>query len=213
MLSSYIGNGGGVVMQTKYGIILSYEEMFARAVATRMIIMKPLSVWHLLIPFVFAFDFFQRKKDTEIFARNFLFTKKLALDAAVAINQGEDRQRQLDRIESETRDRLISQKLYSWGIHQGQVKGVNLLINHYSKLLEVEGDNYQSLVKNAYQTQDNYEAFLHQLTAIEKEIDRAVIERLGETAVIVESMLTKQKLVDEMRTKGVSKFFLEAREG
>ena len=94
-------------MQTKYGIILSYEESFARAVATRMIIMKPLSVWHLLMPFVFIFDFFQRKKDTEIFARNFLFTKKLALDAAVAINQGEDRQNQLDKIESETRDRLI----------------------------------------------------------------------------------------------------------
>ena len=93
------------------------------------------------------------------------------------------------------------------------MKGVNLLINHYSKLLEVEEDNYQSLVKNAYQTQDNYEAFLRELTAIEKEIDRAVIERLGETAVIVEPMLTKQKLVDELRTKGVSKFFLEAREG
>lgn len=199
-------------MQTKHGIILSYEESFARAVATKMIIMKPLSVWHLLIPFVFAFDFFQRKRDTEIFTKNFLFTKKLALDAAVAINQGEDRQSQLAKIENETRDRLTLQKLYSWGIHQGQVKGVNLLIDHYSKLLEAEGDSYQSLVKNAYQTRDNYEAFLHQLTVIEKEIDRAVIGLLGEREEVWESMLIKQTVIDEMRTTGVSKFFLEARE-
>ena len=199
-------------MQTKYGIILSYEESFARAVATRMIIMKPLSVWHLLIPFVFAFDFFQRKRDAEIFAKNFLFTKKLALDAAVAKNQGEDRQSQLAKIENETRDRLTLQKLYSWGIHQGQTKGVNLLIDHYSKLLEAEGDSYPSLVKNAYQTRDNYEAFLHQLTAIEKEIDRAVVGLLGEREEVWEPMLMKQAVIDEMRTKGVSIFFLEARE-
>jgi len=204
--------GGVVVMQTKYGIILSYEESFARAVATRMIIMKPLSVWHLLIPFVFAFDFFQRKRDIETFTKNFLFTKKLALDVALEINKGEDRQSQLAKIEDETRDRLISQKLYTWGIHQGQMRTIDLLIDHYAKLLEAEGNSYPALVKNTYKTQDSCQAFLHQLTSIEKEIDQAVIERLGETEEICKSMLAKQTIIDEMRTKGVSKFFLEARE-
>ncbi|MBA7504230.1 hypothetical protein ES706_02857 [subsurface metagenome] len=198
-------------MQTKYGIILSYEESFARAVALGVIIREPLTVWHFMIPAVFIFDFFRRKRDTEIFTRNFLFVKKLALDAALDINKGEDRQSRLARIENETRDRLTSQKLYSWGIHQGQMKEVNLLIDHYFKLLEAEGNSYESLIKNAYQTQENYEALLHQLTSIEREIDRAVIKTLGETEEIWQSMLTKHTVIDEMRTRGVRKLFLKAR--
>lgn len=200
-------------MRTQYGIILSYEESFARAVAIGVIIREPLTVWHFLIPFVFIFDFFRRKRDTEIFTKNFLFVKKLALDAAFAIGKGEDRQSRLARIEKETRDRLTSQKLYSWGIHQGQMTEVNLLIDHYSRLLEAEGNSYQSLVKNAYQTQENYEALLHQLTSIEREIDRAVIKTLGETEEVWQPMLIKHTVIDEMRTRGVRKLFSEARRG
>jgi len=198
-------------MQTKYGIILSYEESFARAVAMGVIVRKPLTVWHLLIPFVFIFDFLRMKSETEIFARNFLFTKKLALDAAFDINKGQDRQSKLAEIENEARDRLVSQKLYSWRTHQGQMAEVNLLIDHYSKLLGTEGNNYESLVKNAYKTRDQYEAFLHQLTSVEREIDRAVIVTLGETEEVWEPMLVKQATIDKIRAKGINKLFLEGR--
>ena len=200
-------------IRKKHSIILSSEESFAKAVAMRMIMMKPLSAWHFLMPFVFVFDFLQRKRETEIFTKNFLFTKRLALDAAFEINKGEDRQSRLAKIEDEIRNRLTSQKLYSWGIHQKQMAEVNLLIDHYSKLLEADGDSYPSLVQNAYQTQDNFEAFLHQLTSAEKEIDRAVIKTLGETEEVWEPMLTKQRVIDEMRTRRVRKLFLEARRG
>ncbi|MFB0559053.1 MAG: NF038143 family protein [Dehalococcoidales bacterium] len=198
-------------MHTQYGIILSYEESFARAVAIGVIVREPLTVWHLLIPLVFIFDFFRRKRDTEIFARNFLFTKKLALDAAFDINQGEDRQSRLAKVRDETRDRLVSQKLYSGGIHQGQMAEVDLLIDHYAKLLKAEGNSYESLVKNAYQTRENYEALLHQLTSAEREIDRAVFKTLGETEEVWQPMLTKHTVIDEMRAKGVRKLFPEAR--
>jgi len=207
VLSFPIGYGRKLVMQTKYNIILSQEVWFARAVALRMIMGRPLSVWHYMIPFVFVFDFLRRKKETETFSKNFLFTKKLALDAAYDINQGEDRQNRLAMIEDQIRDRLTAQKLYSWGIYQGQMAEVNLLIDHYLKLLKAEGERYQSLVKDAYKTRDNYQAFLHQLTSAEKEIDRAVIKTLGETEEIWESMLAKQTVVDEMRTRGVDKVF------
>lgn len=134
-------------MPTKYDIILAYEESFAGTVAVRMIIMKPLSIWHYLIPLMFIFDFLRRKSESRIFSKNFLFTKKLALDAADDINKGEERQNRLSRIEDEIRDRLTAQKLYSWGIHQKQMAEVNLLIDHYCKLLNAEGDSYHPLVK------------------------------------------------------------------
>jgi len=200
-------------IRKKHSIILSSEESFAKAVAMRMIMMKPLSAWHFLMPFVFVFDFLQRKRETEIFTRNFLFTKRLALDAAFEINKGEDRQSRLAKIEDEIRNRLTSQKLYSWGIHQKQMAEVNLLIDHYCKLLNTEGNSYQSLVKDAYKTQDNYQAFLYQLTSAEKEIDRAVIKTLGEAEEVWQPIVAKQTVIDEMRTRGVRKLFLEARRG
>lgn len=194
-------------MQTKYDIILSQEESFARVVAIKMIIMKPLTLWHYLMPFMFVFDFLRRKKETETFSKNFLFTKKLALDAADDINKGEDRQNRLAKIGDEIRDRLTAQKLYSLGIHQQQMAEVNLLIDHYCKLLKAEGDSYQSLVKNAYETLDNYQAFLKQLTSAEKAIDRAVFKTLGEKEEVWEQMVKKQTVISEMRAKRVDKIF------
>ena len=199
------------VTQKKHGIILTYEGSFARAVAMGVIVRKPPTVWHILIPFVFILDFIRMNRETEIFTTNFLFTKKLALDAAFNISKGEHRQSILAQIENQTRDRLTAQKLYSWQIQQGQKAEVNLLIDHYSKLLSAEGDSYKSLVKSVYQTRDQLEAFLHQLTLAERKIDQAVIETLFETGEVKNSILTKHTVIDQMRTEGMNKLFLEAR--
>ena len=199
------------MLEKKYDIILSYEESFARIVAIRMIIERPLSIWHYLIPFLFLFEFLRRRKETRIFSENFLFVKKLALDVSLDINKGEDRQNRAAKIEDEIKDRLTSQNLYSWEIHQKQIAEVNLLIDHYCKLLNAEGKSYESLVKNAYQTQDNYKAFLRQLTSAEKAIDRAVIKTLGETEEIGEEIAKKRRIIDEIRAKGIDKIFQKAR--
>jgi hypothetical protein len=197
-------------MQEKYDIIFSYEESFARAVAMGVMAREPLSLWYFLIPFVFILEFLRMRRETEIFTRNFLFTKKLALDAAVKISQGADRQSQLAHIEEETKERLVSQKLYSWEIHQGQMAEVNLLLEHYSRLLEAEGDSYPALVRSAYQTQDNFEAFLRRLTSVEREIDYAVIRALGEGEEVQQPMLAKEAVIERMREKGVNRLFSEA---
>lgn len=194
-------------MQKKYNIILSYEESFARDVAVRLIIEEPLLVWHYLIPFMFVFELLKRKREARIFAMNFLFTKKLALDAADDINGSEEQQNRLSRIKDKTRDRLTSLKLYSWETHQKQMAEINLLIDHYLKLLITEGNSYESLVKNAYQTRDNYQSFLSQLTSAEKAIDQAVIKTLGETEEVWQLVLTKQTVIGEMRAKRVDRIF------
>jgi len=195
------------VIQKKYDIILNYEESLAGAVAIGVLVRKPLTVWHFLVPFIFMYDFFRMKVETTVFTRNFLFTKKLALDAAFEINKGEDRQSKLARIERETRDWLTSQKFYSWRIHQGQIKEANLLLDHYLKLLGVEGESYPSLVKSAYQNQAQFEFFQRQLTALEREIDQAVMDTLGVTEEIWESMSIKQTVIDKIRTEEVRKLF------
>lgn len=198
---------GNTVMREKYDFILSQEESFARGVALALIMRRPLSVWHYLIPFMFMFDFFARKRETEIFAKNFLFTKKLALDAAYQINKGEERQNTLAKIEDEIKNWLTTQNVYSWRIHQGQMAEINLLIDHYSKLLNAEGKSYDALVKNAYQTRRDYEVFLQQLTSAEKEIDRAALELLPGKEKAWEQMLDKQGVMEGARTKWVDRIF------
>ncbi len=197
----------------KYNLILSQEESFARAVASGFMVRRPLVLWHLLIPFMFVFHLITFKKEIENFAKNFLFTRKLALKAAQEITQGiskdEDKQNKMMQIADEIKDWLMSQKLYSTRLHHGQIAQVNLLIDHYSQLLNAEGDNYYSLVRNAYLTRSNYEAFQRQLTLTEKEIDTAVFVILGETNRVWEQILTKQRVIEELRTKETERIFFE----
>ena len=92
----------------------------------------------------------------------------MALDAALDImKEGQPRQDMIARIENKTSDILASDKrgVYSERIRRKQMHEINLLLDHYLKLLEAEGKSYDSLIKNAYQTQDNYRTFLQQLAA------------------------------------------------
>lgn len=196
-------------IQKKHDILLFYEETFARNLATGVIVRRPIILWHILIPFMFIFRILSMKRETETFAQNFLFIRKLALDAALNITKGEDRQARIARIEKETRDRLDSQKLYSTRLHRGQMTVVDLLIDFYSKLLNAEGSKYDALVKNAYHCRSNYEAFQKQLTLAEKEVDNAVLVVLGEAYGAWEEILTKQTVIDQLREKERDRIFSE----
>ena len=195
--------------EKKYKVILDYEMSFARAVAMGVHMRRPFTIWRLLIPFVFVFDNLRMRSDAEVFAKNFVYIKKMALDAALDISKGEKRQSKLAQIENETREWPISKKLFSSQIHQGQMTEIDLLIEHYARLLGAEGDDYQSLVQGAYQTPEQFNAFLQQLSSIEKEIDTAVIAVMdpGKREEAWESMLAKQTLIDETRTSSIGKFF------
>jgi hypothetical protein len=188
-------------MQEKYAAIFRHEELFGRKVATRIIIGRPFSVWLYLIPFIFVVELLKRKRETEIFTENVMFPKKLALDAALEINNGGDRGTRVAQIEYQTRARLTTQKFYSLEVHQKQMTMVNLLIDHYLKLLNAEGGNYESLLTNAYQTRDNYEAFMGQLSAALRAIDQAIYKLAGESDEMREQMLAKQTAEEEIRAR------------
>ena len=80
---------------------------------------------------------------------------------------------------------------------------VQLLIEHYSKLIGAQGESYYSLIENAYDNRRNYEAYLSQITSAEKEVDRAIVEKLGESEVLREKLLAEQREVGRMRKKEV----------
>jgi D-alanyl-D-alanine dipeptidase len=74
-------------------------------------------------------------------------------------------------------------------------------------MLHAEGNNYHTLVKNAYKTREQYEAYLHQLAAAEQEVDQAIGEIHGEAGDIWERLRAEQVQVKELKEKEVNQIF------
>ena len=194
-------------MGEKYNMILSFEESFAREVALGVIVTRPLTVWRQLIPFMFIFDFLRRTSVIRGYTQNFMFPRKVAIAAAQDINSGEERENRLSRVEEEIKEWLSSLRLYSSALHLSQMEVVNLLIDHYSKLLNADGDTYNYLVKNAYIRREDYAAFLSRLASMEKEVDRAMTETLGENETLREKILAEQRQLEKQREKNLAEIF------
>jgi hypothetical protein len=142
---------------------------------------NPVTVWDILIPIFFIYNLLRFKRSREIFILNFLFTKKLALEAAMdIIGKGQSKRDAMVNIEKKTTEILASDKqgVYSEKIRRKQMKEVELLIEHYCRLLRAEGKNFSSLVKNAYRNEEEYIAFLEDLKKAEKEVNRAAKQTL-----------------------------------
>jgi hypothetical protein len=196
-------------MEKKHKVILEAEESFARAVALGVHVKRPLSAWHFILPGMFIFDFLRRSSETRRYSTLFVFPRKLALDGALDIIRGENRKEILSQIEEEMKRWLSSLNLYSERFHRKYMDEIDLLVDHYSKLLHAEGKSYRALVNHAYGTRAQYEVYLQQLSAAEQDADRALAEIRGETEEIWEQLRAEQIQVMQLRTKEFNQIFLE----
>ncbi len=176
-------------------------------VALRVIVTRPVSVWQTLVPFIFIWDFLKRSSTVRFYTRNFMFPRKLAIDAALDISSGEDKEDRLLQVEEAIREWLNPLKLYSQSLHQNQMEVITLLIDHYSRLLNSNGDTYFFLVENAYNNRENYEAYLSRLVSAEKEVDRAIIEKSGETDELREKIVAERQELEKLRKEEVDVIF------
>jgi len=167
------------ILDTKRDAILARERSLAKAVAYSVVETKPVTAWEILVPILFLMNLFQLKRSRETFSLNFLFTKKLALEAAFSrIDRGKSREEAREEIKEKTGSILAADRkgLYSTKIRQKQMKEMDLLIDHYTRLLEADGKDHPSMVRNAYQTRENYVAFLRELEEVEKEVYQAATQ-------------------------------------
>ena len=172
-------------IKRKYDMILSHETAFARSVALATIKPKPFSVWEVTIPIIFIFSYMKSKETREVFVQNVMFTKKMAIQAAFDIlKKGQTRESVMERIRSKTREMIASVPggIYSAEIRREQLKEIDLLIDHYSRLLNSQGNDYDSLVLNAYQTPDRLADFFERLQEAEDSVGRAAHNTLGGSA-------------------------------
>jgi hypothetical protein len=169
-------------LKKKYEMILSHETAIARGVALAAINPRPFSVWEVLIPILFIFGYLKSKETREIFTQNVLFTKKMAMQAAFdMLKKGQNRESIMEPIRTKTKEMIaaIPDGIYSEEIRQEQLKEIDLLFDHYCRLLSSEGEDYDSLVFNAYRTPERLADFFEQLQKAEESVGRAAYNTLG----------------------------------
>ena len=197
------------LLDTKHENILAQERALAKTVASAVIGQTPVTVWDVLIPIVFVFNVLKFKRAREIFALNFLFTKKLALQgAADRVKTGQSREDALGQIRDRTSQILASDKkgIYSIKIRQKQMREMELLLDHYFRLLNAEGKDYASMVKHAYRTRQNFAQFVKELEGIEKEVNRAASQTVG-TASAPDIVSKMEETTGRLRAAQVDTIF------
>jgi len=186
-------------MKKKYNLILSAETSFARRVTLAEIITRPLNPWLQMIPGMFIFDFLKRAAEIRRYSSYFMFPRRLALDLAGEIIQGQQMEKDLLQAEEKIKTWLESYRLNSPAILQVYITILHILVEHYIKLLQTDENTYYNLVREAYKTLANYNVDIEKLTTAGRELEKAIHEKLGDEALT--NRITKQRQVEEQRNK------------
>jgi len=197
---------GSPIME-KYDIIVEAEQQFAREVTLGVIVTRPLTAWHTIIPGFFIIDFLRRGSAIRQYTKHFMFPRKLAMDAAVAEMQGENKESMKYDLEDDTRIWLESLKLYSPDLVKAHLELIEVLAAHYLKLLNAEGDTFNLLIEHAYQNSENFEQFIKTVTSLENEVDLQVIEQLGGNEKVKEKIEAEQLQIAKRRHRILEEIF------
>jgi hypothetical protein len=191
----------------KHDIIRGAETQFAREVTIGVIYLEPPSAWYYLIPGMFIIDFLRRTTAISRYTKHFMFPRNLALDAARDLLNGEDRTRIDRHVENSIEKWLRSLNLYSTELTRAQKAAVDLLTEHYTRLLDTEGTGYHELIEKAYPSRSAFENHLRVLTAAENEIDQAIIAQAGNNEKLKEKLQLEAQQVAKRRDKTLENIY------
>ncbi|KPJ97995.1 MAG: hypothetical protein AMK71_12150 [Nitrospira bacterium SG8_35_4] len=175
----------------KSALILEQEETFAMALASKVINKPLLSLWMILIPIFFVFYFNNLKKyrdGCKQFAENYIIDKKRALNEAVeVVNTGREPDiralAELSNMNSKAREK--------------QANTLAVLVEHYTILLNSDGEDFASLIRAAYGTLTNYLLFLNRLNQAEKEVNKALKPDLQESREVINDIVSRMEGLSE----------------
>ncbi len=196
-------------IETRYELIFSQERRFADLLADKIVDRPRLSAWMIVIPIIFVqylLGYRQYKPALEAVAKEFMTTKKAALNAAFdMVERGIPKEQALAGCLPSSEGGYAEP---AKEIRRKQLKEIDLLIDHYVKLLKAEGDSYHSLLKNAYLTRISYERFLNLLQQAEKEVNRAANRAFSQTTRNFSEMLSKtEEAAEALRTAEMNTVF------
>jgi hypothetical protein len=136
-----------------------------------------------------------------------MFPRKVALDTALAVTRKEDKASWNTRMREDIGAWLESLNLYSSELLLSHVALVELLAEHYLKLLQANGENINLLIEDAYRQRDHFKQFVETITAAENEIDRQVMEKLASNEKVQEKIIAEQQQIAKRRRKIMDEIF------
>jgi hypothetical protein len=194
-------------MSNNYELIIADEKQFAREVTLGVIVQQPISVWHYLLPGMFIIDFLRRTSAISRYTKHFMFPRQLAIEAAQRLQQGYEKADVNSRLVADIKKWLNLLHLYTARLARAQQHAVEVLVVHYSKLLNAKGDSHSELIENAYNSHEAYEAHLRELASAEAEIDQAIIEENGDNAKLKEKLQLEAQQVELRRSRILENIF------
>ena len=191
----------------KYDIIEAAERQFAREVTLGIIVTRPLTAWHYIIPGFFIIDFLRRGSAIKRFTKHYMFPRKLAMDSAEAQMRSGNHKTMEPELEDNLRRWLESQRLYYPDLVQAYVVLIDILKAHYLKLLKAEGDTIYLLIEHAYRHRVNFKNFVEEISIAENEVDRLVITQLGADESLKEKIIAENQQIAKRRQKILEEVF------
>ena len=172
------------LLERKKVLILEQETAFAQAVGRAALSKPKVSYWMVLLPILFVYFAYRMqgfKKERATFEREFMATRRRALDAAFeAAQRGKDPEI----------DDLVRQSDLEEPLKRPYVSWVRALVDYYLDLLASEGDSFEDLVEIAYRNRTNYLLILNRLNATEREFYAALRPHLEKTTAGVADIIT-----------------------
>jgi hypothetical protein len=162
-------------IEEKKSFILKNENQLASRIALDIIHKPQLSLWMILIPFVFVYYFYglhrfaNGKKE---FVKHFVLTRQLILDAAIAF---------IETNKTVDYQALARQEKVPPLAIGAYIEWAKALCDHYVKLLQVDGKSYQGLVRARYFEQGQFLMIVNQISQLESRFYRALSKELENT--------------------------------
>lgn len=160
----------------KYRPIAINELQFARRVVYQLRAQNPPPAWHNLIPFKFLFEYLRIRRAIRAFSENALAGRKIALDSAKDMLEGESRAVVHENMQKNIWEWLESMGLSTPSIYEQELALAQTYEEHFSNLLTADGTDYGALVRAVYRVPPKYRQFLDRISETEKKIDRMVCD-------------------------------------
>jgi hypothetical protein len=164
-----------------FSAIWKHEVRQADQIAKRLLENKKVALnWKIILLPVFLYKIYRYRKNLHFTQKNMLYTKRLSFDAAKNIFLGKDQAWEVRRIEIKTNEILIKNRrdIYNEEIQHAQLSEIQLLIDHYLRLLRSDQKRYLQALKTAYSTKGKYLNFLNHLHKAETEVIQTSIETM-----------------------------------
>lgn len=173
----------------------------------------PVGWRRVIFPLALA-DLIRRKRKIGETHKNLLYTKELAFNVAKEVAAGHDRALELGSVDAKTREVLRKEQkgFYTEKIRKRQLSEIALLVDHYTRLLNAEGKDYDAMVQNAYGTRKEFQTFLNRLERKEEEVIQAAISsmRKGSKKERVAWFKKLEEITRIVRTEDLERIFPES---